>query len=65
MKTKKTSSDRKLYFSISYVDADEFMKTLLCSLWVFGIFFFLDIPGHSWGEYPGSLDDKVIVLFVS
>lgn len=29
-----------------------------------GLFFFLDIPGHGWGEYPVSLDDKVIVLCV-
>lgn len=26
-------------------------------------YFFLDIPGHGLGEYPGSLDDKVIVLY--
>lgn len=24
-----------------------------------------DISEHGWGEYPGSLDDKVIVIYVS
>lgn len=28
-------------------------------------FFFLDISGHGWGQYPGSLDNKVIVIYVS
>lgn len=22
-----------------------------------------DIPGQGWGEYPGTLDDKVYILF--
>lgn len=36
--------------------------TFLCSF-LFLAIFFLDIPGHGLGEYPGSLDDKVIVLY--
>lgn len=34
--------------------------------WLFFFFiFFLDIPGHAWGGYPGSLDNKVILIYVS
>lgn len=44
-----------------------------CMFWdllklFFGCFFFyifLDIPGHAWGGYPGSLDNKVILIYVS
>lgn len=31
----------------------------------FFCFVFLDISGHGWGQYPGSLDNKVIVIYVS
>lgn len=32
-------------------------------VWVF-LCFFLDMPGHGEREYPGSLDDKVIIIIV-
>lgn len=41
-----------------------FFKVLFCfGFFIFFLlFFFSDISEHGWDKYPGSLDDKVIVI---
>lgn len=64
---KNAVSDRKYFFPISNVDGAEFMKTFFCSFvsYFVCLVFFLDISGHCWRPYQESLENEVIVIYLS